>query len=299
MNKRLWQLSAAIFLVCATIVFSSWRRVQASSTQIKQFYANCSVFSVDVDVAGVSDDGNGLDRFQYKITDGSGTLLYQENAARHVGQLGINLVMNVPYDLAKPAKNPATLSVVDLDAAGNPGHVLRTANYDASCLSPSGKGDYSGIFAVPESFKLVIRADTAFYAQPGGSAVALYTHMGEMWTGIYRTADNQWIGVYANSNELMWLPNHVTDGPYNLLPVRPTRIEHTVPDGVPTGTTVTPLGITILRSAPSADSANVGHIDAPSIWAVTGRNAAGDWIQIDYNGTQRWVSAYHACLMNG
>src|SRR5215813_6099907 len=106
--------TAAMIVVSASAVLAFAQPAQASSIQIKQFYANCHNFSADVDVLGMADDGNRQDRFEYKITDGLGTTLYQEAAARRTGQLGINLVIGVAYTNGSPAKNPITLSVIDL-----------------------------------------------------------------------------------------------------------------------------------------------------------------------------------------
>src|SRR5260221_8567373 len=126
--------SAALITLSATAAFAFTKPAQASPIQIKQFYANCHSFSADVDVLGITDDCNGRDRFEYRVTDGSGRMLYQEEASRQTGQLGINLVMDVEYTSGSPSQNPITLSVIDLDSAGNPTRMLRTAQYDASCL---------------------------------------------------------------------------------------------------------------------------------------------------------------------
>ena len=45
-----------------------------------------------------------------------------------------------------------------------------------------------------------------------------------------------------------------------------------------------------VRSAPNTDSQVLGVVRAGEQYLVTGRNAEGDWWQIDFNGLPGWVT---------
>src|SRR3954447_27072471 len=90
----------------------------AATASVGQFYANCNVFSVDVAVNGINPEVNGLDRFRYLITDGTGKKLYLEDGSRGVNQTVGSSVMNLSYDAdgvadGGPTKNPITFAVYD------------------------------------------------------------------------------------------------------------------------------------------------------------------------------------------
>jgi len=290
-------VTAAAFL--ATVLGNSLHSVQASrAAYVKDFYANCHNFSVDVSVTGAVNDGQGLDNFRYEISDGAGHILYTENATRTVGSQSESLVYNVVYqNNAVPTQNPITLKIVDTDPSGKLLGLMRQAYYDASCLKISGQGGFAGIFAPPESFKVVSTADTQFYDQPGGAPSTLSTKANQWWVGVYRTADNQWVGIYVNGNELRWLPASAVSRQYALLPIRPTQIERT--SGIPDGISMTPGAPSLLRSAPSLTAPVVTHVDTDQLLKVTGRNSTSEWVRVEYQGQSLWVYYALTCLMNG
>lgn len=51
-----------------------------------------------------------------------------------------------------------------------------------------------------------------------------------------------------------------------------------------------------LRSAPNTDAAVVASLETGASATALGKNEAGDWIQVDLNGTLGWVFAENITL---
>src|SRR5258708_1308067 len=89
--------SLLLSVILVMIGISPTSTVYARTDTIWDFGGNCHDFSVDIQLPGLTNDGNGLDRFRYQIIDGSGVVLYQEEATRPVGESGFSEAINLPY----------------------------------------------------------------------------------------------------------------------------------------------------------------------------------------------------------
>ena len=67
----------------------------------------------------------------------------------------------------------------------------------------------------------------------------------------------------------------------------------TTPTGGVTATTTVNLRI---RQGPNTTYTQIGLAPRGTVLAVEGRNAASNWLQIDYNGTKGWVAAWYTTI---
>ena len=96
MRRTILLKLAGIFLL-AFAALPATLSVHAASTAIGLFYGGCGNFSVDLAVTGTEDDGSGLDKIRFNVTDGAGTLLYQEDQTIPVGHTVGSQVYNLAY----------------------------------------------------------------------------------------------------------------------------------------------------------------------------------------------------------
>jgi hypothetical protein len=293
---------------------------RAATAAIGRMYATCGTISVDVAVSGTFDDGGGLDRFRYLITDGNGKKLYQEDTARRVGVTQGSLVINFSYDNdgadGPPGRNPIKFAVIDLDGAGNPIGTIREESYDAACLPPSGTATKSGDFRPPDVTRATFLTNSPIYMSPGGQQInGLTVLQGREHFALYRSADSRWIAVDVGGNDLVWVPVANVRVDISRIGTPPTRIDLanpalpavSVPVVIPTtvpgliGPQIALGQVTTLlrlRAAPSLDAMIVTRIPANRFVPIFGRNADGTWVKTLYNGYLGWVWSGFVILEN-
>jgi uncharacterized protein YraI len=70
-------------------------------------------------------------------------------------------------------------------------------------------------------------------------------------------------------------------------------------DGLtPSGVNATATTTLKMRSSPSTSGAQVGKIPYNTKVPIYAKNAAGDWLYVDYNGVRGWVAAWY-CKLDG
>ncbi|NLV53857.1 MAG: SH3 domain-containing protein [Bacteroidales bacterium] len=76
------------------------------------------------------------------------------------------------------------------------------------------------------------------------------------------------------------------------------ELSEALPETEGTGATVINEGTSAvnLRSAPNTDAAVVASLETGASATALGKNEAGDWIQVDLNGTLGWVFAENITL---
>src|SRR5688500_7444059 len=116
MSRTVRYMFCVLLIVLALTV--SVPRAKATSTAIGSFYGGCNSFSVDVAVTGSQDNGGGMDRFRFTVTDGSNNVLYTEDASVKVGTTVGSQAVNLLYTRFA-STNPIRFAVVELDNAGN------------------------------------------------------------------------------------------------------------------------------------------------------------------------------------
>ncbi len=308
-----WKIRAqiVIMLTVLALMLPTTQPVHAAVASIGQFYAGCSNFSVDVTVAGVNDDGTGLDRFRYLITDGNGKKLYQEDASRPVGFTAQSIVVNLPYDAdgvadGLPAQNPIKFAVIDLDGNGNPGAQLDGVTYDAPCLPKTPWANRFGIFVPPQVVSGTIVSDTPFYDGPNGNRLQIIARAGATHQVLYRTADRTWVGLFFTGNDLLWVPGGAINYNTWLVTVKPTHIDGNHPlrpgsNNTPDQSSVTGLVRTDLRmrAAPALAAPIILVIPSGTTVSVLGRNANQTFLKVSYNGSTGWVSSGYVRLNGG
>ena len=115
------------------------------------------------------------------------------------------------------------------------------------------------------------------------------------------------LGPTATATAVIVLPT-TTAPPPTAAPSATTAVVDTpavtdTPAGAATATTTTQGDLFVLvvaanvRAAPSADSELLGTIDGGSSADVIGRNEAGDWLAISFNGVTGWVSTQVASYL--
>jgi uncharacterized protein YraI len=66
----------------------------------------------------------------------------------------------------------------------------------------------------------------------------------------------------------------------------------------PTGITATAKSTLRLRTAPNTTAQQLGTVPFNATVPVFGKNAAGDWLYVEYNGVRGWVAGWY-CQING
>jgi uncharacterized protein YraI len=306
------KIAAVVMLVALTLPVAS--PTHAATAAIGMFYAGCGNFSVDVTVSGTNDDGNGVDKFRYLITDGNNKKLYQEDATRPINVTAGSMVFNLSYDAdgvadGFPGKNPIQFAVIELDSNGNAGSQIQGASYDAPCLPASGKANRSGTFVPPKIVVGTVVAGTPLYQGPGVGPLSLSTQPGAQHLVVYRTPDATWVAIFVGGNDLVWIPASAINADLSRLALPPTRIDGSNPNqaaggNAPTpapvsGTTALVLDNLRLRSAPSTAASILAVIPAGTTVPVLGRSSDGTFIQVSYNGQVGWVWAGLVRLSQG
>jgi len=299
---------AAVTLIIAVVAasFASVQPARAASATINRFYATCSFFSVAVAVSGVTNDGGGFDKMRYRVTDGSGTTLYQEDSARQVNITDDAFAINLPYNASsQPIKNPITFTVVDLDIFDQPVGTIQTITYDAPCLSPSGASLAPDDFSSLPNVKGKTTSVTPLYYGPGAAMTTGLTAAADSeLSAVYRSADSQWIGVLVSPKNMVWVPAKSMNVDPFILPIQPQRID---PSQNVTGAVIPSAPVTTayvlytlrVRAAPSTRSQTVGFIRFNNTVAVYGRNADGVWLAVSFGNVRGWIAGRYVRLPAG
>ena len=319
-------------LLVATLIIATLPAVtpaRAATAIVGRFYATCANFSVDLAVNGTGDDGGGLDKFRYQITDGNNKQLYTEDATRPINNTQGRVVVGVPYDGdgvidGPPTKNPIRLSIIDLNNVNAIVGTLFTATYDAECLSASGTATFRGNFQPPAQFRARINVTTPLLVSPGGGQInSLVAEAGKEFIAVYKSADSQFISIFVGSSNLPWIATGAASVDIVNIPVQPTRIETYFPPYVPGVPTATPFPVVIgtatpipggvlppsnvsayvrvrlrLRAQPSTTAAILLTIPARTYVPVYGRDFSGTFIKVGYNGLIGWVAVSYTRLNN-
>ncbi|MBX3086198.1 MAG: hypothetical protein KF716_31470 [Anaerolineae bacterium] len=322
-NRRgQWLLAGVIIAALIVTTLPAVTPVSAATAVVGRFYATCSTFSVDLAVNGTGDDGGGLDKFRYQITDGNNKKLYLEDATRPVNNTQGRVVVGVAYDAdgvvdGPPTKNPIRLTIIDLNNAGAIVGTLFTASYDAECLPASGTATFHGNFQPPARFHAQINVTTPLLLTPGGAQINnLVAEAGKDFIAVYKSADSQYISIFVGSSNLPWIATGAATVDIANLPVQPTRIETVtvVPIATPfpvvigtatpiPGGVLPPTNVSAyvrvrlrLRQQPSTLALILLTIPARTYVPVYGRDFSGVFIKVGYNGLIGWVAVSYTRL---
>lgn len=175
--------------------------------------------------------------------------------------------------------------------------------YSASSggAQPTQAPQLTGAVATVTAFRLNVRD----YPSASTSNVITRVNRFEQYQIVGRTADSVWYQIQLNPNLTGWVSGRfisIANG-FNIPVTTPGTIS---PTAVPTQTTpntgiigvATPYTIN-LRSGPGTQYSRLGRILAGQQATVVGRNAAAQWLQVNYNGVVGWVSAQYFVLPNG
>jgi hypothetical protein len=299
-------LKMAAIIVLALVALPATLPVHAVATSIGLFYGGCGNFSVDLAVTGTEDDGGGLDKTRFKVTDGAGKVLYQEDVGLQVGHTVGSQVYNLPY--AKnmfPIKNPVHLAVVQLAPDGNEKWEVGFVTFNAPCLAPSGNPTRTGYQTPNALVKGTILATTHLFEAPGVNPLTLTVNPGNIFPVIYRNRDGSWVDIYVGGNELVWIPTSTIAVDVNALAFPPTHIFGSglgagdngggAAGAVGSGSVggVTTRGTIYIHSEPSTSSAQIGYVPRNTGISVIGRDASANWLKISYKDVTGWVSAFY------
>lgn len=316
----------ALLLVTAVVLSAlPWAApAQAVGAAVGRFWATCGMFSVDVAVTGSFNDGNNLDRFRYRVSDGTNKKLYQEDATRPIGVTFGSLVVNMSLDAdgfdGFPSANPIKFQVLEVDGAGNELGVIQYASFDAPCLPASGSATQTEAFRPPFFMKGRFVSNSALYQSPAGAVIPGLTVLaGKEHFAVYRSADSAWVQIDVGGPELPWVPVAAMPVDVSKLNTPPTRIDLSDPTRVNTvtivGTPVNPGTVVIvpggvatgitkanirarLRALPTTRSEILALIPARTPLAIFGRDASGVWIKVNYLDAQGWISRSLITLQN-
>jgi hypothetical protein len=327
-NRRgQWLLAGMVIAALIVATLPAVTPARAATGIVGRFYATCTTFSVDLAVNGTTDDGGGLDKFRYYITDGNNKKLYSEDATRPINNTQGRVVVGITYDAdgvfdGQPGKNPIRLQIIDLNSAGAITGTLFTAAYDASCLGASGAATFSGNFQPPANFRAKINATTPLLSSPGGAQInTLVAEAGKEFIAVYKSADSQFISIFVGSSNLPWIATGAASVDIVNIPVQPIRIETVfaaVIPGQPTpfpviigtatpipGGVLPPSNVSAyirvrlrLRAQPSTTAPILLTIPVRTYVPVYGRDFSGTFIKVGYNGLIGWVAVSFTRLNN-
>ncbi|MEP7288422.1 MAG: SH3 domain-containing protein [Chloroflexota bacterium] len=301
MKQKLFLTIAVIF---GLIALPTAIPAHAVTTAIGNFYGGCGNFSVDLAVYGTQNDGSG-DKMRFRITDGNGKTLYQEDQTVRVGVAVGSLVMNLPYQNPGVDKNPVRFAVVNLDSNGNDVGEVGFVTYNAPCQGSVGGTTRSGVFTPSGAYQGKALADSNLYQSPNaGRFDLLFSKVNQIYPVLYRSADGTWVAISVGGGEYVWIPTSTIAVDLKQLTVPPTHIfgsgigagqngagAPTAPAGF--NGTASARGTLNIRSEPNGRSALLGSVPANTTFNVTGRDAYRSWVKISYNGIVGWVSAYY------
>jgi hypothetical protein len=300
----------------------------AATAIIGRFYATCGTFSADLAVNGSADDGGGIDRFRFLITDNTNKKLYSEDSSRPLNVTRGAVVTNMSFDAdgifdGPPTQNPIRISIIDLNNAGQQTVTLATMAFDAKCLPGSGQATFSGDFQPPNNGKALINVTTPLLNAPGGAQIGgLVAEAGKEFIAVYRSLDGNWISIYVGSPDLPWIATNAASVDIARLPVQPVRIDSPSPviiaTLIPTATpfpiiqpgTPTPIGIIAppttvtgyvrvrlrLRAQPLNTAPILTTIPFRTFVPVYGKDTTGRWVKVIYNGMVGWVAVRYVRL---
>jgi Bacterial SH3 domain len=284
-------------------VFGVTAPAQAATTnaQIEMFHATCSNFSVDLMLSGVNNDQDGWDRFQFRVVDGEGKVLYLENTARQTGIANRATVANLSYAVEDgkrlaPRENPIRFQIVDTDILQRPVNVIAERAFDSLCLR-KGAADVDGLAGLlPQGVKGFISKATPLYTMPNGPALPLRAEVGREFTAIYQTQDGAWLALYTGGENFVWVRSTDMDIDRGTLRVVPDRVDASqqvsgapIP-GAPVATALVRFRSNF-RQGPSTRFARIRTLPFGVTVPVYGRNTLGSWIFVSYEGVGGWVSA--------
>lgn len=300
----------------------------AATAAAPKFEANCSLFHLAILVSGTFDDGGGLDRFRYLITDGNGKKLYLEDATRRINETKGSNVANFSFNNdgvdGAPEKNPIQFYLIDVDVNNNMVSILQQASYNASCLAPQASPNPTADYIPPRFLKAVFVATTELYQEPGRGGIGLQVQAGKEHYAVYRSADYQWVAVDVSGEQLVWVPASTVQVDISRLNIPPTRIDGNDPSVlvaptpvVPPATVPAPIlrtppfidpGVVVayatinttlrLRAGPSLRSAILTLIPPETLVPVYGRNGARNFVKVTYQGLVGWVSVGFITLVD-
>lgn len=112
---------------------------------------------------------------------------------------------------------------------------------------------------------------------------------GGNWLFIEHNGVRGWVaGWYTTVNGDLGIVPVVPDNGGGAAPAPPSPNA----PAAPTGVTATTIDYTRMRSGPDTSFAQVGSIPINTTVNVLGRNGAGTWLLVDYNGQQGWVATW-------
>lgn len=118
---------------------------------------------------------------------------------------------------------------------------------------------------------------------------------GTMLPVLARTEDSRWLLIQHNGQQgwtAAWLTT--LNGDVSAVPVS-NGSTGTAPQQNGSVTAVPRVNLR-MRSAASTRSRTLGTVPAGVAVPVTSRNAAGDWVQVSYNGRSGWVAAWYTTV---
>jgi len=274
------------------------------------FYGGCGNFSVDLAVTGTADDGGGLDKFRFKVTDGAGKMVYQEDNTIPVGHTVGSQVYNLAYGKNLfPIKNPVRFAVVQLAPDGNEKWEVGFVTFNAPCLEPSGNVTRKGYQPPHALISGTILATTHLYEQPGKNPLTLTANPGSIFPILYRSLDNAWVDIYVGGNELVWVPTSTIAVDINQLAFPPSHVFGSSLGGgdnypgaaaaaAATGGGSAVGGVTArgnlnIRSAPNSSASSLGYVPRNAGISVLGRDTSTNWLKITYNSITGWVATFY------
>jgi uncharacterized protein YraI len=168
-------------------------------------------------------------------------------------------------------------------------------------VQPTAAPQLTGAIATVTAFRLNVRD----FPSATNTNVITRINRFEQYQIVGRTADSQWYQIQLANNLSGWVSARfisITNG-FNIPVTTPGTVSPTpVPTqpAQPSGIigTATPYTVN-LRSGPGTQFARLGRIVAGGQAAVIGRNAATQWLQVNYNGIVGWVSAQYFVLPSG
>ena len=310
--RRFTLFKFAIVALLLLVIMPATFPVHAAATAIGLFYGGCGNFSINLAVTGTEDDGGGLDKIRFKITDGAGKMIYQEDNTIPVGHTVGSQVYNMAYfPNLFPIKNPVRFAVVQLAPDGSEKWEVGFVTFNAPCLAPSGNPTRLGYQPPNALISGTVLATTYLYEEPGKNPLTLQAQPGSIFPIVYRSLDNAWVDIYVGGNELVWVPVSTIAVDINQLAFPPTHVfgaglgggdnypgaaaaaAATSGGGSAAVGGITSRGVLNIRSAPSSTSSELGYVPRDTAITVLGRDATTNWLKITYNNVTGWVTTYY------
>ena len=182
-------------------------------------------------------------------------------------------------------------------------HTIVVEYYDETSLaflnySMSRTGEYAGVprdtgaTGTVDTFRLNVR-DTPTV----NGNVLVRINQGETYPIVGRTSDSSWWQLQIDANTMGWASAEFIRSA-NTANV-PITSQVARPNVTPTAYTLVVTDITNIRSGPSTRTAILGEIPQGRTAQIVGRNSAGTWYYVLYNGVVGWVSSTLVELQQG